>query len=55
MATVWLLISISTGFYNNGTVSSIEFTSQEQCQATLEIMQKDPLIKNITQSFCVKK
>lgn len=51
---VWILIAMSTGYYNAGTISSVEFYSQEKCvEARLE-MQKQKWDDRV-QFICVKK
>lgn len=55
MATLWLLLSVSVGVYNKGTVASVEFSSHQSCFEALRELQQDSEINRNTKFFCVKK
>lgn len=55
MATLWLLLSVSVGVYNKGTVTGVEFTSHQSCFEALRELQQDRAINSNTKFFCVKK
>lgn len=55
MATIWLLLSVSVGVYNKGTVTGVEFTSHQSCFEALRELQQDNEINRNTKFFCVKK
>lgn len=55
MATLWLLLSVSVGVYNKGTVTGVEFTSHQSCFEALRELQQDNDINRNTKFFCVKK
>lgn len=49
---IWILIAMSTGGYNYGTISGIEFNSQKACIEARQVMKINGLdVKTI----CVKK
>lgn len=50
---IWLLIVISTGGYNMGNVTQIEFNSQQDCIAARKELRR--LDYGQTESFCAKK
>lgn len=55
MATIWLLLSVSVGVYNKGTVTSVEFSSYQNCFEAVQELQRDNEINRNTKFFCVKK
>ncbi len=55
MATIWLLLSVSVGVYNKGTVTSVEFSSYQNCFEAVQELQQDSEINRNTKFFCVKK
>lgn len=55
MATLWLLLSVSVGVYNKGTVTSVEFSSHQSCFEAMQELQQDRDINRNTKFFCVKK
>ena len=55
MATLWLLLSVSVGVYNKGTVTSVEFSSYQNCFEAVHELQQDSEINRNTKFFCVKK
>jgi hypothetical protein len=52
---IWLLIVVSTGYYNGGTTTGIEFNSQTACIAAREEMKKVVGSEYSTKTLCVKK
>ena len=49
---IWILIAMSTGGYNYGTISGIEFNNQRACIEAREVMKNNGLdVKTI----CIKK
>ncbi|QBO63197.1 hypothetical protein G5211_00227 [Escherichia phage vB_EcoM_G5211] len=55
MATLWLLLSVSVGVYNKGTVTSVEFSSYQNCFEAVQELQRDSEVNRNTKLFCVKK
>lgn len=55
MATIWLLLSVSVGAHNKGTVTSVEFSSHQSCFEAVQELQQDNEINRNTKFFCVKK
>lgn len=53
MATVWLLIAISNSMYNYGNMSSIEFSTKQDCVKAREIISEDN--KRFMNLYCVEK
>lgn len=53
MATIWILIAMSTGGYNHGTVTAIEFNNQQACIQAREVMKQNGLSNADT--VCVSK
>ncbi|QHB48827.1 hypothetical protein [Escherichia phage vB_EcoM_011D4] len=53
MATVWLLIAISNSMYNYGNMSSIEFSTKQDCVKAREIIREDN--KRFMNLYCVEK
>lgn len=53
MATVWALIAMSTGGYNFGTVTAIEFNNKQACIQAREIMKQNGL--DNPRTVCVPK
>lgn len=53
MTTIWILIAMSTGGYNTGTVTAIEFNNQQACIQAREIMKANGLSNPNT--VCVPK
>lgn len=53
MATIWILIAMSTGGYNIGTVTAIEFNNQQACIQAREVMKRNGLSNADT--VCVPK
>lgn len=54
MSTVWLLLVISNGAYNGGTVTSVEFSNRESCLNARNVM-KEQEWNIISKSICVPK
>ena len=54
MATLWLLLSVSVGSYK-GTVTSVEFSSHQNCFEAVQELQQDSEVNRNTKFFCVKK
>lgn len=50
---IWILLSLSTGYYNSGNISGVEFNSQGDCIAASEEVRK--LDKGNVVVICVKK
>jgi len=50
---IWILLSLSAGYYNAGNVSGVEFNSQQACiDARTEIRKHDKMNLVV---MCVKK
>lgn len=53
MSTIWILIAMSYGVYNEGTVTAIEFNNQQACIQAREVMKQNGLTNPRT--ICVPK
>jgi predicted O-methyltransferase YrrM len=53
MSTIWILIAMSTGGYNTGTITAVEFNSQQACIQAREVMKQNGL--TIASTVCVPK
>ncbi|QIK14876.1 hypothetical protein G7090_16455 [Leclercia sp. 29361] len=50
---IWILLSLSTGYYNSGNISGIEFNTQENCIEAMEQVKKQDKVNAAL--MCVKK
>ena len=55
MATIWLLISVSAATYNYGTLSSVEFTTEEKCNSAKQQLEYFREVEKYTRMVCVPK
>ena len=53
MNTIWLLIAISSGSYNRGNVSSVEFADRQACIVAREQIKQ--VGQNNLATLCVPK
>lgn len=54
MSTVWLLLVMSYGSYNVGTVTSVEFSNREACLNARNVVKEQGWDRN-SKSVCVPK
>ncbi|ELP9742194.1 hypothetical protein R2C28_004482 [Salmonella enterica] len=53
MGTIWVLIAMSTGGYNAGTITAVEFNGQQACIQAREVMKQNGL--TAADTVCVPK
>ncbi|EAO7511224.1 hypothetical protein TX36_25110, partial [Salmonella enterica] len=50
---IWILLSLSAGYYNSGNISGVEFNSQSACIEAREEVRKHDRMNVVV--MCVKK
>ncbi|EDX7999682.1 hypothetical protein CHP16_001460 [Salmonella enterica subsp. enterica serovar Sandiego] len=50
---IWILLSLSTGYYNSGNISGVEFNSHGACIEAREEVRKHDRMNVVV--MCVKK
>lgn len=51
---IWILIAMSSGYYNQGSLSSVEFNNQASCIAARQEM-KAQKWDSVSEFICVQK